>query len=197
MPHFHLLQGDAVQVPLPEGPPWSVVGNLPYNAATAILTRFLVEPIPWERMVLMFQLEVGQKLLGKPGEKDYGPLSILAQLTTRMTRLMKLGPGAFRPAPKVDSVVLLFEPRPGGARTWPNGGTCWPCSTAASPTAARPWPTTGSPGWSAADIAAILETRGPRTLPSGPRPSPPAAWLAILSSQSFPARTHDPNHDPL
>ena len=159
LPHFHLLQGDAVQVPLPEGPPWSVVGNLPYNAATAILTRFLLEPIPWERMVLMFQLEVGQKLLGKPGEKAYGPLSVLAQLTTRMTRLMKLGPGAFRPAPKVDSVVLLFEPRP-DAPAMPCGGRCWPCSTAASPTAARPWPTTGKPWLEAGDIAAILAAEG-------------------------------------
>ena len=112
-PHFQLVQGDAVTVPMPEGGPFSVVGNLPYNAATAILTRFLVEPLPWERMVLMFQLEVGQKLLGLPGEKEYGPLSILAQLTCRLTRLMKLGPGAFRPAPKVDSAVLMFEPRPG------------------------------------------------------------------------------------
>lgn len=110
--HFHLIPGDAASVSLPEGPPWSIVGNLPYNAATAILTRFLLEPIPWERMVLMFQLEVGQKLLGKPSEKAYGPLSVLAQLTCRMTRLMKLGPGSFHPPPKVDSVVLLFEPRP-------------------------------------------------------------------------------------
>ena len=112
--HFHPISGDAVQVPLEIEGPLSVVGNLPYNAATAILTRFLLQPIPWERMVFMFQLEVGQKLLGRPGEKEYGPLSILAQLTCRLTRLMKLGPGAFRPAPKVDSAVLLFEPRPGG-----------------------------------------------------------------------------------
>ncbi|MDP2877605.1 MAG: 16S rRNA (adenine(1518)-N(6)/adenine(1519)-N(6))-dimethyltransferase RsmA [Holophaga sp.] len=110
--HFHLFHGDAVQVALPEGGPWSVVGNLPYNAATPILTRFLLEPIPWERMVLMFQLEVGQKILGKPGTKEFGPLSVLAQLCCRVTRLMKLGPGAFRPSPKVDSVVLRFDPRP-------------------------------------------------------------------------------------
>jgi len=109
--HFHLIEGDAVQAALPEGEPWAVAGNLPYNAATAILTRLLVEPVPWERMVLMFQLEVGQKLLGRPGEKAYGPLSILAQLCCRMSRVMKLGPGAFKPAPKVDSIVLLFEPR--------------------------------------------------------------------------------------
>jgi 16S rRNA (adenine1518-N6/adenine1519-N6)-dimethyltransferase len=109
---FHLLQGDAVRVDLPPGGPWSIAGNLPYNAATAILTRFLLEPIPWDRMVLMFQLEVGQKLMGKPGEKSYGPLSVLAQLCTRMTRLLKLGPGAFSPPPKVDSVVIRFDPGP-------------------------------------------------------------------------------------
>jgi 16S rRNA (adenine1518-N6/adenine1519-N6)-dimethyltransferase len=110
-PAFHLLEGDAVQIPLPEGPAWSVVGNLPYNAATPILTRMLTEDIPWERMILMFQLEVAQKLMGEPSTKAYGPLSVLAQLCARLTRLAKLGPGSFRPSPKVDSAVVLFEPR--------------------------------------------------------------------------------------
>ena len=110
--HFQLLQGDAVGVPLPAGEPWSVVGNLPYNAATPILTRLLVEDIPWERLVLMFQLEVAQKLMGESGTKAYGPLSVLAQLCARLTRLAKLGPGSFRPAPKVESAVLQFDPRP-------------------------------------------------------------------------------------
>ena len=110
-PAFHLLAGDAVRIALPEGAPWSVVGNLPYNAATPILTRMLTEAVPWERMVLMFQLEVAQKLMGEPGTKAYGPLSVLAQLCARLTRLAKLGPGSFRPAPKVDSAVVLFEPR--------------------------------------------------------------------------------------
>ena len=108
--HFHLLQGDAVRLPLPEGEAWSVIGNLPYNAATPILARLLTEDIPWDRMVLMFQLEVAQKLMGVPGTKAYGPLSVLAQLCARLTRLVKLGPGSFRPAPKVDSAVVLFEP---------------------------------------------------------------------------------------
>jgi 16S rRNA (adenine1518-N6/adenine1519-N6)-dimethyltransferase len=109
--HFHLLQGDAVRIPLPEGAPWSVVGNLPYNAATPILARLLTEGMAWDRMVLMFQLEVAQKLMGQPSTKAYGPLSVLAQLCTRLTRLVKLGPGSFRPAPKVDSAVVQFEPR--------------------------------------------------------------------------------------
>ncbi len=112
LPHFHLLEGDAVRIPLPEGGPWSVVGNLPYNAATPILARLLTEGLPWDRMALMFQLEVAQKLMGEPGTKAYGPLSVLAQLCARLTRLVKLGPGSFRPAPKVESAVVQFEPRP-------------------------------------------------------------------------------------
>jgi len=111
--HFRLLPGDAVQVELPGGPPFAVAGNLPYNASTAILTRFLVEPLPWERMVFMFQLEVARKITGAPGTKDYGPLSILAQLTCAINRTLKLGPGAFRPAPKVESAVLVFQPAAG------------------------------------------------------------------------------------
>ncbi len=107
-----LIEGDAVRVALPVAAAWSVVGNLPYNAATPILSRFLLEPIPWERLVFMFQLEVGQKILGQPGTKEYGPLSVLSQLCCQVTRLMKLGPGSFRPAPKVDSVVLRFDPLP-------------------------------------------------------------------------------------
>ncbi|MBP1772572.1 MAG: rsmA [Holophagaceae bacterium] len=110
-PHFHLLQGDAVRIPLPPGEAWSVVGNLPYNAATPILARLLTEDLPWQRMVLMFQLEVAQKLMGEPGTKAYGPLSVVAQLCCRLTRLVKLGPGSFRPAPKVDSAVVQFDPR--------------------------------------------------------------------------------------
>jgi 16S rRNA (adenine1518-N6/adenine1519-N6)-dimethyltransferase len=110
--HFHLLEGDAVRMPLPAGSGWSVVGNLPYNAATAILNRLLTEDVPWDRMVLMFQLEVAQKLMGVPSTKAYGPLSVLAQLCAKLTRLVKLGPGSFRPAPKVDSAVVQFDPRP-------------------------------------------------------------------------------------
>lgn len=56
---FQLLQGDAVSVPIPLPASYAVVGNLPYNAATAILTRFLVRDPGWERMLLMFQRKSG------------------------------------------------------------------------------------------------------------------------------------------
>lgn len=191
--HFHLIQGDAVTVPLPEGPPWSIVGNLPYNAATPILTRFLLEPIPWERMVLMFQLEVGQKLMGKPGEKAYGPLSILAQLSSRMTRLMKLGPGAFRPAPKVDSVVLLFEPR-ADAPPLPVRRELLALLHRSfahrRKTLANNWQ-----GWmEGQDIAAILEAEG---LPPAIRAEAvaPSVWLSMLKRVPAPLRTRSDDPD--
>ncbi len=111
-PHFHLIPGDAVQALLPEVASWSVAGNLPYNVSTAILGRFLLEPIPWTRLTFMFQLEVAQRVMGKPGEKNYGPISILSQLVCRTTRLLRLGPGAFSPPPKVDSAVVVFDPKP-------------------------------------------------------------------------------------
>jgi 16S rRNA (adenine1518-N6/adenine1519-N6)-dimethyltransferase len=112
IPNFHLLQGDALDVDFPNADSLSIVGNLPYNKATAILTRLLLEPIPWERMTLMFQMEVGQKLVGKPGERSYGPLSVLAQSVARLTTLIKLGPSCFSPRPRVDSIVLTFDPKP-------------------------------------------------------------------------------------
>jgi len=113
-PNFHLLRGDAISAELPKAPSICIVGNLPYNAATAILARLLTEPIPWERMALMFQLEVGQKLMGRPGEKSYGPLSILAQVAASMETIAKLGPSSFSPKPKVDSIAILFKPKAAG-----------------------------------------------------------------------------------
>jgi len=62
-------------------------------------------------MVLMFQREVAQKLMGKPGTKAYGPLAILAQLCAKPVKLIVLGPGAFSPPPKVESEVVRFDPR--------------------------------------------------------------------------------------
>lgn len=109
--HFKVHQGDALSLPIPSRGPFTVVGNLPYNAATAILTRFLLEDIPWDRLVFMFQKEVGDKLLGEASEKSYGPLSILLQLCADAHVLLQLKAGSFWPVPKIDSVVLSIQPR--------------------------------------------------------------------------------------
>lgn len=86
-----------------------VVANLPYNVATPILFHLFENRKLIERMVLMFQLEVGKRIVAKPGGKDYGALSIFPQLYSDVSIAFKLPPGAFFPPPKIFSAVLSFE----------------------------------------------------------------------------------------
>lgn len=110
--NINLILGDAIKMPLDifEGT-ISIVGNLPYNVATTILTRFLLTPVDWKQMVFMFQLEVGRKIMAQPRDHDYGPLSIMAQIICDIEKLIQLGPKSFVPEPKVDSIALVFKPK--------------------------------------------------------------------------------------
>lgn len=92
--------------------PLFVAANLPYNVATEILFRLLrmQERIPG--MTLMFQKEVGQRIAAKPRTKEYGAISVAAQLFYDVKVQQILKPGAFRPSPKVDSIVLEFDRLP-------------------------------------------------------------------------------------
>ncbi len=99
-------------------PPIKVVANLPYNVGTELLTRWLDPPDwpPfWESLTLMFQREVAERIVAKPGSKAYGRLSILAAWRSDARIVMDLPPEAFTPAPKVRSAVVhlvaLREPR--------------------------------------------------------------------------------------
>jgi 16S rRNA (adenine1518-N6/adenine1519-N6)-dimethyltransferase len=105
-----VLEFDFRQPSLKAGRPLAVVGNLPYQITSPLLFR-LIEHIPVvSRAVLMMQLEVGARLLAKPGTKDYGILSVLGQYYFRVTRLFSLSPGNFFPPPQVDSVVVRLLP---------------------------------------------------------------------------------------
>lgn len=92
-----------------------VVGNLPYNVATAILQRLLEQRGVVRRVVAMVQREVADRLLAEPGSRSYGALSILTQLDADVVRQLTVAPGAFVPPPRVHSTVvtldLLPEPR--------------------------------------------------------------------------------------
>jgi 16S rRNA (adenine1518-N6/adenine1519-N6)-dimethyltransferase len=86
-----------------------VVGNLPYNISAPILFRLL----DFHRRLgfftdatVMLQREVADRLLARPGTKDYGVLSVLTAAHGSVTRLLELPPGAFIPAPKVKSTVV-------------------------------------------------------------------------------------------
>jgi 16S rRNA (adenine1518-N6/adenine1519-N6)-dimethyltransferase len=91
---------------------WRVVGNLPYYAATAILLRLLSARPPFERIVATVQREVGERLLASPGDADYGSLTVVTAYHAEHVRAAARVPrGAFYPQPKVDSTVLVLQPR--------------------------------------------------------------------------------------
>lgn len=99
----------------PEAAKAVIAANLPYGAATILLVGWLeTEPWPpwWDRMVLMFQKEVAERIVAEPGSKDYGRLSVIAQWRCEAHIALTLKPEAFTPPPKVSSAVVVFTPRP-------------------------------------------------------------------------------------
>ncbi|MCQ2740749.1 MAG: 16S rRNA (adenine(1518)-N(6)/adenine(1519)-N(6))-dimethyltransferase RsmA [Alphaproteobacteria bacterium] len=87
-----------------------IVSNLPYNISVPLLTKWLSEIKKYRSLTLMFQKEVADRIMAPIKTKDYGRISILAQLQCKITRLFDLNPECFTPAPKIWSTVLLFEP---------------------------------------------------------------------------------------
>ncbi|MBR9990768.1 MAG: ribosomal RNA small subunit methyltransferase A [Gemmatimonadetes bacterium] len=87
-----------------------VVGNIPYNITTPIIFRLLERELRPERIVIMIQREVADRILAGPGESEYGALSVGVQSVARAERLFNVGRGSFRPVPRVDSTVLLIRP---------------------------------------------------------------------------------------
>ncbi len=84
-------------------------GNLPYYLSSRLLYKLLEERNAWEFAVFMFQKEVAERLLAKPGSKDYGHLSAYLALTCKVERLLTLGPGNFYPPPEVYSTVVKIS----------------------------------------------------------------------------------------
>ncbi len=116
-----VIEGDALDVlpgglpPRRDGRPWRIVANLPYNVATPLLTGW-VETEPWppwfDRMVLMFQREVAERIVATPAERaDYGRLGVLCSWRTEARILFDVAPSNFVPPPKVTSSVVELVPR--------------------------------------------------------------------------------------
>lgn len=105
------LKFDFAQV----GPRFKVAGNLPYNISTPLLFHLANYALPnhapcIERMVLMLQKEVVDRMVAEPGSSAYGRLSVGLQVRFGMYRLCTVPPGAFNPPPKVDSAVVVMVP---------------------------------------------------------------------------------------
>ncbi len=89
---------------------FKVAGNLPYNISTPLLFHLAAYAKHIERMVLMLQKEVVDRMVAEPGSAAYGRLSVGLQVRFGMFRLCTVPPGAFNPPPKVDSAVVVMQP---------------------------------------------------------------------------------------
>ena len=95
------------------GPAAHVVANLPYNVGTALLVRWLggeAWPPWWKSLTLMFQQEVAERIVAKPGSAAYGRLAVLAQWRSAPRLAMKVHRSAFVPPPKVMSAIVHIVP---------------------------------------------------------------------------------------
>ena len=92
-----------------------VFGNLPYNISTEILCKWILnihnKSFWFDCLVLMFQKEVAERIISKYNTKNYGRLSILANWKLDIKKICDVKPKSFYPKPKVDSSILLFQPK--------------------------------------------------------------------------------------
>jgi 16S rRNA (adenine1518-N6/adenine1519-N6)-dimethyltransferase len=89
-----------------------IVGNLPYNISSPILFHLLEAADVIVDQHVMLQKEVVDRMVAECGSKIYGRLSVMLQARYQMARCLKVPPGAFHPAPKVDSAVVRMVPIP-------------------------------------------------------------------------------------
>jgi len=113
---LRVIEGDAMTVDAAAeaGRGAHIVANLPYNVGTALLVRWLEPekwPPWWASLSLMFQKEVAERIVAKPGSDHFGRLSVLAQWRTGATLALNVHRSAFVPPPKVMSAVVHIVPR--------------------------------------------------------------------------------------
>jgi len=110
---LHIHSADALKFnfsQLAAGGKLRVVGNLPYNISTPLLFHLLEQSSHIEDMHFMLQKEVVERMAASPGNKDYGRLSVMLQTRCQVTPLFDIGPGAFKPPPKVHSAFVRLVP---------------------------------------------------------------------------------------
>ena len=113
---LEVVEADALEIDvarLAGDGPVKIVANLPYNIGTQLLVNWLTaDPTRpfWQSMTLMFQREVGLRIVAGPGDDHYGRLGVLAGWLTRAAIMFDIPPQAFFPPPKVTSSVVHLEP---------------------------------------------------------------------------------------
>jgi 16S rRNA (adenine1518-N6/adenine1519-N6)-dimethyltransferase len=118
-PDVSVINGDALEVDistLPGAPFTKIISNVPYSITSPLIFTFLdIQPLP-DRIVILVQAEVAQRLVAEPGGKEYGALTIGVQTRAHVRMAFRVGRKAFRPIPGVDSALVVIEPFPGVRR---------------------------------------------------------------------------------
>ena len=114
---LEVIAGDALETDYAQlaSGPTRIVANLPYNIATPLLVGWLGGaqwPPFYESLTLMFQKEVAERIVARPGGKDFGRLSVLCQYRTEARKLFDVNRSAFTPPPKVTSSIVQLVPKP-------------------------------------------------------------------------------------
>ena len=92
----------------------TVFGNLPYNISTEILTKWILNlnsKIWFDKLILMFQKEVADRIISKSNTSTYGRLSIICNWKLNIKKIIDIKPNCFWPKPRVDSSLLVFTPK--------------------------------------------------------------------------------------
>jgi 16S rRNA (adenine1518-N6/adenine1519-N6)-dimethyltransferase len=106
------LDWDAVLGPPGDGPPWALVANLPYNVATPLVLDLLAGVPAIDRMLVMVQREVGERLAARPGDKAYGIPSVKVAYRAEAEVVGRVPPTVFIPPPRVDSALVWLRRLP-------------------------------------------------------------------------------------
>lgn len=117
-PGLEILQQDVLTVELARWGPAVVAGNIPYYISSPILERVLGLGPMLRRAVLLLQREVAERVAARHGSREYGLLSVHAQIVAVPEILFLVPPSAFSPPPKVESAVLRLTPRPEPLLDW-------------------------------------------------------------------------------
>jgi 16S rRNA (adenine1518-N6/adenine1519-N6)-dimethyltransferase len=116
LPTVRVLHADATRLDWSatlEGGPWTLCANLPYNVGTRILVDVLDGVPAVDRMTVMVQREVGERLVAGPGAPAYGALSLRVTFHAHATLVRRVPPDVFWPRPSVGSVIVTLERRDG------------------------------------------------------------------------------------
>jgi 16S rRNA (adenine1518-N6/adenine1519-N6)-dimethyltransferase len=108
-PRLGIVEADVLATDLEQWGRLPIVGNLPYYIASPIVEKTIRQGAP--RAVFLIQKEVAERLVAQPGTRDYGFLTVETALFATARLLFEVKPAAFHPPPKVDSAVVLLEPR--------------------------------------------------------------------------------------